>query len=369
MIVINFSFSITEMKNISNELELNKLRLKIKDEMLNYYCNPQDSETDKLMLSMVQISEASILGLKKFQFNYFTLDENEILQSCLQMFMDLNLIQRFQINPKSLCHYLLTLKMNYRNETVEYHNWDHAFNVTQSMFVILNQSGWRNNEFTDVEVLGLLIACLSHDLDHPGTNNTFQIKNQTPLGLLYPTSTLERHHLARTLELLNIPSNGILVNLTPDEFKQCHIIIEKAIIATDLSLYFKQLKEMKDLASNASSSLDILGNPTHKDLVIGATMTTCDLNSSFRPWKVHKKVSYLLANEFWKQGELEKMLGHTEIEHMINPDFKHLFPQKQINFLDNISLVVFEIMVKYHPGLKPIYDQAIRNRNEWAKLL
>lgn len=31
-------------------------------------------------------------------------------------------------------------------------------------------------ELGDLECLGLLIACLCHDLDHRGTNNQFQIK-------------------------------------------------------------------------------------------------------------------------------------------------------------------------------------------------
>lgn len=30
--------------------------------------------------------------------------------------------------------------------------------------------------FTDEEKLALLVGCLCHDLDHRGTNNTFQVK-------------------------------------------------------------------------------------------------------------------------------------------------------------------------------------------------
>ncbi len=30
--------------------------------------------------------------------------------------------------------------------------------------------------FTDLEILVLLVACLCHDLDHRGTNNSFQAK-------------------------------------------------------------------------------------------------------------------------------------------------------------------------------------------------
>ncbi|KAG8155669.1 hypothetical protein JTE90_010279 [Oedothorax gibbosus] len=72
-----------------------------------------------------------------------------------------------------LCRWLLSVRKNYRQVT--YHNWRHAFNVGQMMFAVLTVSKlWRI--FGELETLALLIACLCHDLDHRGTNNSFQIK-------------------------------------------------------------------------------------------------------------------------------------------------------------------------------------------------
>ena len=65
------------------------------------------------------------------------------------MFIDLGLISRFNIDYSTLCRWLLTVKRNYRNETVQYHNWYHAFNVTQMMFCTLNKTKW-NGFFTKV---------------------------------------------------------------------------------------------------------------------------------------------------------------------------------------------------------------------------
>lgn len=58
-----------------------------------------------------------------------------ILQACLRMFLDLDLIGRFHIEYEVLCRWLLSVKKNYRNVT--YHNWRHAFNVAQMMFAII----------------------------------------------------------------------------------------------------------------------------------------------------------------------------------------------------------------------------------------
>ena len=71
-----------------------------------------------------------------------------------------------------------------------------------------------------VECLGLLIACLGHDLDHRGTTNSFQIKAKNSLATLYASSTMERHHLNQCLLLLNIPGNRILENMSEVAIKE-----------------------------------------------------------------------------------------------------------------------------------------------------
>ena len=117
-----------------------------------------------------------------------------VKQACLRMFLDLDLIGRFHIDYEVLCRWLLSVKKNYRNVT--YHNWRHAFNVAQMMFAIVtvsfvvfsqSVSYWREHFLChqgtqwwkvlgEIEVLSLIMACLCHDLDHRGTNNSFQIK-------------------------------------------------------------------------------------------------------------------------------------------------------------------------------------------------
>ena len=92
---------------------------------------------------------------------------------------------------------------------------------------------------SDLETLGLLIACFSHDLDHRGTNNAFQAKADAPLAKLYSTSTLEHHHFDQCIMILQTEGNNILQYLSPDDYKQVVHYIESAILSTDLALYFR----------------------------------------------------------------------------------------------------------------------------------
>lgn len=92
---------------------------------------------------------------------------------------------------------------------------------------------------SDLERIGLLIACLSHDLDHRGTNNAFQAKVEAPLAKLYTTSTLEHHHFDQCIMILQSEGNTILQALSPDDYKLVVRYIEAAILSTDLALYFR----------------------------------------------------------------------------------------------------------------------------------
>ncbi|KAL5960661.1 Dual 3'5'-cyclic-AMP and GMP phosphodiesterase 11 [Taenia solium] len=76
---------------------------------------------------------------------------------------------------------------------------------------------------SDLECLSIIIACLSHDLDHRGTNNQFQIRTMSPLVNLYSTSVLEHHHFDQCIMLL---STKVSRSSTPQHIShQCHTCV------------------------------------------------------------------------------------------------------------------------------------------------
>ncbi|GCB77635.1 hypothetical protein scyTo_0016721, partial [Scyliorhinus torazame] len=78
------------------------------------------------------------LSIDEFHFNDFSLDKDAMITAALRMFMELGMVQKFKIDYETLCRWLLTVRKNYR--MVLYHNWRHAFNVSQCMFAILTVS-------------------------------------------------------------------------------------------------------------------------------------------------------------------------------------------------------------------------------------
>lgn len=149
-----------------------------------------------------------------------------------------------------LCRWVLSVKKNYR--PVKYHNWRHALNVCQTMFAmviqvlkwsfqispnncLLSDEDRQNGTFHEGPGDSRLARCLCelsyihwpqliclmtesfvfkrgqlcHDLDHRGTNNAFQLKTDSPLAILYTTSTMEHHHFDQCVMILNSEGNNI----------------------------------------------------------------------------------------------------------------------------------------------------------------
>lgn len=73
---------------------------------------------------------------------------------------------------------------------------------------------------SDLEILSTIISGAAHDIDHPGTNNIFEIKCRSKLALLYnDKSVLENHHAASFFFLVDNSSNNcdIMQHMNMDE--------------------------------------------------------------------------------------------------------------------------------------------------------
>ncbi|XP_063664586.1 rod cGMP-specific 3',5'-cyclic phosphodiesterase subunit beta isoform X7 [Pan troglodytes] len=135
-----------------------------------------------------------------------------------------------------LVRFLFSISKGYRRIT--YHNWRHGFNVAQTMFTLL-MTGKLKSYYTDLEAFAMVTAGLCHDIDHRGTNNLYQMKSQNPLAKLHGSSILERHHLEFGKFLLSEETLNIYQNLNRRQHEHVIHLMDIAIIATDLALYFK----------------------------------------------------------------------------------------------------------------------------------
>ena len=82
------------------------------------------------------------------------------------------------------------------------------------------------------------MGAICHDLDHRGFNNKFMIDIKSPLAQVYTTSTMENHHFTMGVSILQQEANSIFDCLNPEEYKEALDVMKKAILATDLAMFF-----------------------------------------------------------------------------------------------------------------------------------
>ncbi|KAL3272584.1 hypothetical protein HHI36_014054, partial [Cryptolaemus montrouzieri] len=266
-------------------------------EVLSYHATASLDDAQKLR--SLRVPSSAHLGLHDFAFDDIHMSDDDTLSACIRMFLDLDLVERFHMDYEVLCRWLLSVKKNYRNVT--YHNWRHAFNVAQMMFSILTVTQWWNI-FGEIECLALMIACLCHDLDHRGTNNSFQIKASSPLAQLYSTSTMEHHHFDQCIMILNSPGNQLLSNISSEEYSRVIRVLEEAILSTDLAIYFRKRGAFfTAVREGVCWQID-----ENRELLRAMLMTVCDLAAITKPWEVEKRVAELVSSEFFEQGDIER---------------------------------------------------------------
>ncbi|XP_068795032.1 cAMP and cAMP-inhibited cGMP 3',5'-cyclic phosphodiesterase 10A isoform X3 [Struthio camelus] len=260
---------------------------------------------------------------------------------------------------EKLCRFTMSVKKNYRR--VPYHNWKHAVTVAHCMYAIL-----QNNQglFTDLERKGLLVACLCHDLDHRGYSNSYLQKFDHPLAALYSTSTMEQHHFSQTVSILQLEGHNVFSNLSSSEYEQVLEIIRKAIIATDLALYFGNRKQLEELHQTGALNLK---NQAHRDRVIGLMMTACDLCSVTKLWPVTRLTANDIYAEFWAEGDEMKKTGIQPIP-MMDRDKKDEVPQGQVGFYNAVAIPCYTTLAQIFPPTGPLLRACRDNLSQWEKV-
>ncbi|CAI5689400.1 cGMP-specific 3',5'-cyclic phosphodiesterase isoform X1 [Oreochromis niloticus] len=333
-------------------------------EVLSYHASAADEESRDLQVAeLATIPSAQSLHLLDFSFSDFDLSDTETTLATVRMFVDLNLVQNFQMKYTSLCQWIMSVKKNYR-KNVAYHNWRHAFNTAQCMFVLL-KSGHLQSYMSDLEVLALMIATLCHDLDHRGVNNSYIQRSDHPLAQLYCHSTMEHHHFDQCLMILNSPGNQILSGLSLDEYKATLKMIERAILATDLALYMKRRGEFFELTKNNQF---VWEDEHHRDLLRSMLMTACDISAITKPWPVQKRIAELVATEFFEQGDKERQELNIEPIDLMNREKRDKIPSMQVSFIDAICIQLYETLAGFSEYCSPLLEGCQKNRQQWKCL-
>ncbi|XP_029823434.1 cGMP-dependent 3',5'-cyclic phosphodiesterase isoform X2 [Ixodes scapularis] len=337
-------------------------RSKLSNELMMYHMLVSNEDVKQLLNKEVPSPLSFSADFAKFSFTPRVIPDRTTLVVVISMFEDLGFINRFKIPRDSLAKFVLMVKKGYRDPP--YHNWYHAFAVAHFCYLLLKNLNLVGPYLTELEGLSLFVACLCHDLDHRGTNNSFQLTSKSILASLYSSegSVMERHHFAQAMAILNTDGCNIFENLSRQEYTDCLDQMRDVILATDLAHHFRIVEELKTMVQEGYD----VSNRKHHQLLTSMLVTCCDLSDQTKDWRSSKKIAELIYNEFFSQGDLEKAMGVKPSEMMDRE--KACIPELQINFIQTIVKPIFDLLAEMFPAAKETADAVDHNKLYWERV-
>ncbi|CAK5048985.1 unnamed protein product [Meloidogyne enterolobii] len=208
------------------------------------------------------------------------------------------------------------------------------------------------------------MASICHDLDHRGKNNQYMKNMSTPLANIYSTSVMEHHHFNQTVTILQQDGHNVLKSLNSSDYKKILSTIRHCILATDLALFFPNKAQLSAIIKEGIFSWD---DTKHRNLVQAILMTACDLIATAKPWQVQTETVKVIFEEFYEQGDAERMNGREPIA-MMDRMRAHELPQMQVGFMRGICIPCYELLADVIPEAEKLRERSRCNANKWEEM-
>ncbi|KAI8111980.1 hypothetical protein M9435_004475 [Picochlorum sp. BPE23] len=317
------------------------------------------------------------LAINSWSLDILSQDLSSAVTLVMLMFDDLSLIhpsdtcaeenlrraqeQMSFVSSGVLYNFIMIAQANYPTENA-YHNFYHSIDVTHATFLII-KAIQQPGKLSPLEKFSLLIAALSHDMEHPGLNNAYLVRTRHPLAIRYnDMSVLENMHACRLFEIASSCCNANVFQDLDDSMKtEARRIIIHSIIHTDMSKHFPMVSRME-----IYSGIDPAAFESDDDRLFLAAIIlhAADISNPARDTAVASKWAGNILTELFAQGDLEKSMGH-DVSPMCDRTQTCLY-QTQKNFIDFIVLPFYRAMTEIFPDLEGIVDRILKTRDYWV---
>ena len=214
-----------------------------------------------------------------------------------------------QIDIQKYKNLALRLQQSYRKNF--YHSQVHAADVVQNLVYFFEICEVRKMcEMTENDIFFALISGAAHDMDHPGTNNAFEMKNRSKMAILYnDNAVLENHHAASFFFLQGNVSYdcNVMQDMSDKERVAGRKMILENMLGTDMTKHGAIIGDVKNIASLPSEEREL--GAKNKAYMLKALVHAADIGNPTRPFDVAKKWGINIVKEFFHQGDKEKALG------------------------------------------------------------
>ena len=374
------------LNNNQKPIEINKRPnyRKINNNISKNNNNAQKKEEKLTISSLIDKYSNDIRDVTDKDFDIFDFKKKVGYKNVLPMIghvllKTLGLIDSRIISISKLSSFLYTVSESYL-ETTLYHNAMHGADVAQSLCIFfISSNAEQISESTVLDLLGMIISAMGHDLGHPGYNNNFHINALSDLALTYnDASCLENFHTSYLFKILKKEENNIFEKFNTQNFKSIRKRMISQILATDManhgevvSLIRAKIKACEEEEEEGDVNFELLsGNEKSKfdeqQMLFNYLIHAADLGHNCKKFEISLQWVEVLCEEFWKQGDMEKKKG-IPVSFLCDRD-KIDVPTSQIGFLRGFIVTTFDCLAAMFPSLKYTMENAENNIKQWQNL-
>lgn len=276
--------------------------------------------------------------LRDWNLNAFKV-ENKFGYICT-MLSDFNALEQFRVNAGVLFNFVKKVQLECDKRQNPFHNFTHCFSVMHSAYMLIS-STIALNFFSGLNIFGILIAAICHDIDHTGRTNMFEINSKSSLAIIYnDKSVLEQHHAAVAFEILNQSDSNIFENIQRDSYRELRKIMITAIMGTDMAKHYSILTNINTRIKDRTNELGTIPKDTEK--LAQFILHAADLAHPTKDYSVFEMWSLLVCQEFADQNKEETEKGMPITEFMKDLQNPKVYYTNEIGFLNFVVRPLWE---------------------------
>jgi len=309
----------------------------------------------------------ALAAVKAIDFDCLKYTHEQLIELVELIFEEQGFLQEFGIPRQTLRRFLYQVKEKYNPNP--YHNFSHCFDVFQASVFLLNHVDLAK-KLSKLDRMCLMIAAIAHDLDHPGTNNAFQVMVSSELALLYnDKSPLENHHASLAFHIMKDPHCNLLQGLTEEQRKRARKLIIMVVLATDMADHGAHLKSFCSTFPVADKApCDDFTFPANgEDELLKTLLKMSDISNVTRPFRVADKWAALVQEEFFYQGDTEVALGHSPAAMFDRRKADGPASNGTLGFVNFLAEPFFRDCTARLTGSEQMFENLSSNKSRWER--
>ncbi|GAA5989589.1 hypothetical protein JCM10908_000545 [Rhodotorula pacifica] len=356
---------------------------------------PIISSTDRIKL---------VGSLQSWSFDALSLSADELLACMGLIFESLRSMEGVDFDLDRLRALLLSLRSAYHDRN-GYHNFKHAADVTQACYSFLLRMGlvpplyllceedhhvgagssrrkWRRNRAVEqspigqllrpADVFALMVACIGHDVGHPGLTNAYMVNARAPVAQVYDDkSILENFHTVTLIHMLRkfhfdefLGGDFGCLGAAATPFRR---VLESSILATDMSRHFAFVTDLTEMKKRNDAGLTRTEDELEADrLLLCAGLIKCaDISNPTRPHRISRSWAAALQAEWAVQASIEAGFGLPVTVITQDPSDAKAQAKGQVGFIDLFCKPLFAAMAGVVEEFGEFVDKLDAGRLAW----